>query len=84
MRIRVRKFSKPVIRHVNYGIRLASDEPNLESREFVEATLENAGEVYEPGMRMQSAGIDLSEIGGGKDWRLAIGNHLSHADQTKT
>ena len=44
------------------GIRLASDERILGSSEFVEATLKNAGELYEHRMRMQSAGIDLSAV----------------------
>jgi len=44
------------------GIRLASNERILGSREFVEVTLKHAGELYERRMRMQSAGIDLSEV----------------------
>jgi putative transposase len=44
------------------GIRLASDERILGSSEFVEATLKNAGELYERRMRMQSTGIDLSAV----------------------
>ena len=34
----------------------------LGSSEFVEASLKNAGEVYERRMRLQSAGIDLSAV----------------------
>jgi len=44
------------------GIRLASNERILGSREFVEATLKNACELYERRMWLQSAGIDLSAV----------------------
>jgi len=44
------------------GIRLASNERILGSREFVEVTLKHAGELYERRMRMQSTGIDLSAV----------------------
>jgi len=44
------------------GIRLASEERILESSESFEATLKNAGELYEHRMRIQLAGIDLSAV----------------------
>jgi hypothetical protein len=44
------------------GIRLASDERILGSSEFVEKTLEAAGEAYGRRMRLHSANIDLSAV----------------------
>ena len=44
------------------GIRLESDERILRSSEFFDATLKNAGEIYEHRMQIQSAGIDLSAV----------------------
>jgi REP element-mobilizing transposase RayT len=44
------------------GIRLAGDERLLGSSEFVESTLKRAGEAYERRMRLQSAGLGLSEV----------------------
>jgi len=44
------------------GIRIASDERMLGSSEFVESTLKQAGEGYERRMRLQNAGLGLSEV----------------------
>ena len=44
------------------GIRLASDERILGSSEFVEKTLQGAGEAYDQKMRLLSVGIDLSAV----------------------
>jgi putative transposase len=46
------------------GIRLVSDERLLGSSEFVESTLKGAGEAYDRRMRLQSAGMELSEVVG--------------------
>jgi chromosomal replication initiation ATPase DnaA len=44
------------------GIRITSDERLLGSSEFVETTLKRAGEEYDRRMRLQSAGMGLSEV----------------------
>jgi putative transposase len=44
------------------GIRLSSDERILGSSEFVEKTLEEAGEAYAKRLRLRSVGVDLSTV----------------------
>ncbi len=44
------------------GVRLMSDERILGSSEFVERTLKHVGESYDRKMRLQRAGMDLSEV----------------------
>jgi len=44
------------------GIRISSDERILGSSEFVEKTLELAGEGYDRKMQLRSAGVDLSDV----------------------
>ena len=43
-------------------MRIMGDERILGSSEFVEATLKQANEAYDRGVRLQSAGIDLSWV----------------------
>lgn len=55
------------------GVRLSGDERLLGSSEFVESTLNQAGEEYERRMKLQRAGIGLEELIGGACRHFGIG-----------